>query len=199
MINIFSQLLLTHCGFIFADNGNSTGTNLQIFERVTNGVLPVHGAVQHSLILVDMLQLQVDSLTQQVATMTESYQELIEDLRERNSNGLVFLPFETLHQKILIEGTFADGLFAQIIDHPNVTRLDKFILADVFISNADNDHFTLAFSNDIDCRTSTGSNFNGTNWGGPVSDVWDGKNQTAFVLFDASQENNSFPRWGQWT
>ena len=62
----------------------------------------------------DMLQRQVDSLTQQVATMTESYQELIEDLRERNSNGLIFLPFETLHQKILVDGTFSNGIFAQI-------------------------------------------------------------------------------------
>ena len=143
-----------------------------------------------------MLQHQVDTLTQQVATMTESYQELIEDLRERNSNGLVFLPFETLHQKILLEGTFADGIYAQIINHPNITRLDKFILADVFISNADNDHFTLTFSDDVDCRALTGV---GSNWGGPVSGDWDGKNQKAFVLFDASQEDNSFPRWGQWT
>ena len=148
---------------------------------------------------VDILQRRVDTLTQQVATMTESYQELIEDLRERNSNSLIFLPFETLHQKILVDCTFSIGMFAQIIDHPNVTRLDRFILADVVISNEDNDHFTLVFSDDTDCRTPTGSNFNGTNWGGPVSADWDGKNQKAFVLFDASQENFSFPRWGQWT
>ena len=89
-----------------------------------------------------MLQHQVENLTQQVAIMTESYQELIEDLRERNSNGLVFLPFETLHQKILLEGTFADGIYAQIINHQNITRLDRFILADIFISHADNNHFT---------------------------------------------------------
>ena len=146
--------------------------------------------------LVNMLQHQVDTLTQKVATMTESYQELVEDLRERNSNGLIFLPFKSLHQKILVEGTFADGIYAQIIDHPNITRLDRFILADVFISNEDNDHFTLVFSDDIDCRARTGT---GSPGGGPVSGDWDGKNQKAFVDFDASQENNSFPRWGQWT
>ena len=42
-----------------------------------------------------------------------------------------------------MEGTFADGIFAQIIDHPSVTILDKFILADVFISNEKNDHFNI--------------------------------------------------------
>ena len=43
-----------------------------------------------------------------------------------------------------MEGTFGpEGVYAQIIDHPSVTRLDKFILADVFISNEKNDHFTI--------------------------------------------------------
>ena len=54
------------------------------------------------------------------------------------------MPFETLHQKVLMEGTFGpEGVYDQIIDHPGVTRLDKFILADVFISNEMNDHFTI--------------------------------------------------------
>ena len=43
-----------------------------------------------------------------------------------------------------MEGTFGPaGVYDQIIDHPSVTRLDKFILADVFISNEKNDHFTI--------------------------------------------------------
>ena len=42
-----------------------------------------------------------------------------------------------------MQGNFGTGRYAQIIDHPNVTRLDKFILADVFVSNDKNDHFTL--------------------------------------------------------
>ena len=143
-----------------------------------------------------MLQLQVQSLTQQVSTMTQSYEQLIEELRERNSNGLVFLPFETLHQKILLDGTFGDGMYDQIIDHPSVTWLDKFILADVFISNSENDHFTVLFSDDIDCRARASSSYNsGTLPTGDFSE----NNQQAFIVFDASQENNSFPRWGQWT
>ena len=43
-----------------------------------------------------------------------------------------------------MEGTYGPaGVYAQIIDHPSVTRLDKFILADVFISNEMNDHFNI--------------------------------------------------------
>ena len=87
-------------------------------------------------------------------------------------------------------------MYAQIIDHPNITRLDRFILADVFISNEENDHFTLVFSDDIDCRDVP---FSGTSSGGLPSRSYDGKHQKAFVVFDASQEENSFPRWGQWT
>ena len=80
--------------------------------RVTNKIKRTQFVITY---LVEMLQLQVESLTQQVSTMTQSYEQLIEELRERNSNGLIFLPFETLHQKILLEGTFGDGLYAQIM------------------------------------------------------------------------------------
>ena len=98
--------------------------------------------------------------------------------------------------KILLEGTFGNGLFAQIIDHPSVTWLDKFILANVFISNSENDHFTVIFSDDIDCRAKTSSS--GSSGGLPIGDFSE-NHQKAFIVFDASQENNSFPRWGQWT
>ena len=145
-----------------------------------------------------MLQLQVQSLTQQVSTMTQSYEQLIDELRERNTNGLVFLPFETLHQKILLEGAFGyNGMYAQIIDHPSVTWLDKFILADVFISNSENDHFTVIFSDNIDCRAKASSD--GSSGGLPIGD-FSGNNQQAFIVFDASDSDDSaFPRWGQWT
>ena len=93
--------------------------------------------------LVHTLQRQVDSLTEQVANMSQSYEHFIDELRERNRNGLIFLPFETLRQKILMEGFVGDGIYAQTIDHPSVTILDSFILADVFINKENNDHFTL--------------------------------------------------------
>ena len=89
------------------------------------------------------MQRQVESLTEQVASMSLSYEQLIEDLRERNRNGLIFLPFETLHQEILMDGIFDNDIYTQRIEHPNVTILDSFVLADVFINNQNNDHFTL--------------------------------------------------------
>ena len=87
-------------------------------------------------------------------------------------------------------------MYAQIIDHPSVTWLDKFILADVFISNSENDHFTVIFSDDIDCRAKASSSGSG---GLPIGD-FSGNNQQAFIVFDAnSLATNAFPRWGQWT
>ena len=75
--------------------------------------------------------------------MSQSYEQLIEDLRERNRNGLIFLPFESLHKEILMDGNFDNVIYTHKIDHPNVTVLDSFILADVFINNKNNDHFTI--------------------------------------------------------
>ena len=87
-------------------------------------------------------------------------------------------------------------MYAQIIDHPSVTWLDKFILADVFISNSKNDHFSVIFSYDIDCWAKTSSNNSSGSL--PIGDFSE-NHQQAFIVFDASQENNSYPRWGQWT
>ena len=170
------------------------------------------------------MQRQIDSLTKQVATMGQSYEQLIEELRERNRNGLIFLPFETLYQKVLMEGKFGDGIYAQTIDHPSVTILDSFILADVFINKENNDHFTLGrvipwfsiflplkllelrslvwliqvFSDDDDCTASTHS---GGNTGMlPTGESYTGKNQKAFLDYGSSEDgSNAFPRWGQWT
>ena len=94
-------------------------------------------------IVVDELQRQVTSLTEQVKTMSQSYEGLMAKLRKRNRNGLIFLPFEKLHRAILLEGFFGNGIYHQIIDHPSVTNTDKFILADVWINNERRDHFTL--------------------------------------------------------
>ena len=98
VLNIFLQLLIGGCEVILAENGNSTGKFSKLRER---WFLIIY--------LVEILQNQVNSLTHQVSVMTQSYEELIEELRERNSNGLIFLPFETLHQKILLEGTFGNA------------------------------------------------------------------------------------------
>ena len=53
------------------------------------------------------------------------------------------------------------------------------------------------FSDDIDCRANTATTTGGGNL--PIGQSYDGKNQKAFLVFDGSEEDNSFPRWGQWT
>ena len=100
----------------------------------------------------------MELLTQQVTSLQRSYEDLLEDLQQRNEKGLIFLPFEKLHEKILHQGKFYDGVFAELIDHEQVTALDEFILADVFISDSANDHFTVTFSasNDFSGRHLTG-------------------------------------------
>ena len=54
------------------------------------------------------------------------------------------------------------------------------------------------FSEDIDCRARISSNTNAGNL--PLGESYAGKNQKAFLVFDGSEdEDNAFPRWGQWT
>ena len=97
-------------------------------------------------------------LKQSHNSLQRSYEDLLQDLQERNEKVLIFLPFEKLHEKILHQEKFYDGVFAELIDHEQVTALDEFILADVFISDSANDHFTVTFSasNDFSGRHLTG-------------------------------------------
>ena len=108
--------------------------------------------------LVELLSQQLELLNQQVNLLEQShdslqrsYEDLLQDLQKRNDKGLIFLPSEKLHEKILHQGKFYDGVFAELIDHEHVTALDEFILANVFISDSVNDHFTDTFSDRNDC------------------------------------------------
>ena len=78
----------------------------------------------------------------------------------------------------------------------DVTSAAKFVLADVFISNSENDHFTLTFSDENDC---TGTMYSPPDSGGPPPSNYDHKSQKAIMLFDASQYARAYARWGQWT
>ena len=114
----------------------------------------------------------------------------------RNEKELIFLPFEKVNEKILQEGKFYDGVFAELIDHEQVTALDEFILADVFISDSVNDHFTVTFSASNDC---SGRHHTGDSTGLLPPAGFHGQTQKATLVFDGSQESQSFPRWGQWS
>ena len=145
---------------------------------------------------MEVLSQQFTSLKQSHDSLQRSYEDLLQDLQERNEKGLIFLPFEKVHEKILHQGKFYDGVFAELIDHEQVTALDEFILADVFISDSANDHFTVTFSASNDC---SGKHNPNDSTGGLPDVGFHGKSQKAVLVFDASQENKSFPRWGQWS
>ena len=135
-------------------------------------------------------------LKQSHDSLQRSYEDLLQDLQERNERGLIFLPFEKLHEKILHQGKFYDGVFAELIDHEQVTALDEFILADVFISDSANDHFTVTFSASNDC---SGRTYCDDSSGALPQKSFHDEKQKAILVFDASHENQSFPRWGQWS
>ena len=78
----------------------------------------------------------------------------------------------------------------------DVTYDAKFVLADIYISNSRNDHWTIAFSAENDC---TGQLYSGQDSGKPPPDNFDHKSQKAIMMFGASQYGAAFPRWGQWT
>ena len=136
------------------------------------------------------------SLKQSHDSLQRSYEDLLADLQERNEKGLIFLPFEKLHEKILHQGKFYDGVFAELIDHEQVTALDEFILADVFISDSANDHFTVTFSASNDC---SGCTYCDDSSGALPQKSFHGEKQKASLVFDASHKDQSFPRWGQWS
>ena len=139
---------------------------------------------------MELLTQQFTLLKQSHDLLHRSYEDLLQDLQERNEKGLIFLPFDKLHEKILHQGKFYDGVFAELIDHEQVTALDEFILADVFISDSVNDHFSIAFSADNDCP---GAPHTSDSSGSRPYTSYHNENQKAFIFFDGSQESNAFP------
>ena len=78
----------------------------------------------------------------------------------------------------------------------DVTSAAEFVLADVYIGNSQNDHFTLTFSDENDC---SGTMYSSDSSGRPPPSNYDHKSQKAIMVFDASQYGRAYSRWGQWT
>ena len=79
----------------------------------------------------------------------------------------------------------------------DVTTSAKFVLADIFVSDSKNDHFTITFSDTSDCK---GQLYSSDKSGKSPPNNFDHKSQKAIMMFDADEVNSSgFPRWGQWT
>ena len=99
-------------------------------------------------------------------------------------------------QQEVISGDFTNPNWK--LDVPSATSDAKFILADVWINDSENQSWTVTFSKDynINCRASSLPN-TGT---GPIAN-FDGRTQATTVFYNSDEVDGSqaFPRFGQWS
>ena len=104
--------------------------------------------------------------------------------------------FDNIVQQEVISGDFTNPNWK--LDVPSATSDTKFILADVWINDSENQSWSVTFSKDfnIDCR---GSSL--PNTGNPPNGNFDDRTQTTTFLYDADQvdQSEAFPRFGQWS
>ena len=132
-----------------------------------------------------------------LAKQVEDLSEQVNRLQARSDNNLFFRAFSKIHQETIFQKDLGGNIKqSYTIKMSDVTSVAKFVLADVFVSNSKNDHFTFTFSDENDC---SGTLFSSPDSGKPPPANFDHKSQKAFMLFDASQYEHAYPRWGQWT
>ena len=104
--------------------------------------------------------------------------------------------FDNIVQQEVISGQFTNPNFK--LDVLSVTSDAKFILADVWINDSENQNWSVTFSKDYnnDCRAgslpATGT--------APMAN-FDGRTQTTSVFYaaDGVDQSEAFPRFGQWS
>ena len=89
-----------------------------------------------------------------------------------------------------------DIMESYTIKMSDVDSSAKFVLADIFVSDSKNDHYTITFSDKNDCQ---GRIWSDKDKGTSPPNNFDHKSQKAIMMFDADQGGSSYPRWGQWT
>ena len=148
---------------------------------------------------MEILARQVQYLSEQIKSSNKELQFLRErqQSQQRGGNNLVFRAFSSIQKETILQKTIEElDNQPYTIKMADVTSEAKFVLADIFINEKKNDHFTITFSDKADCKArlwpDTGS-------GQPPPDHYDHKSQKAILMFDASQDGKSYPRWGQWT
>ena len=140
-------------------------------------------------------KISVEVLARQVQDLSEQVHQL--QVERSGGNYLSFSAFSKIHQETVLQKNPGGNIRqSYTIKMSDVTSAAKFVLADVFISNSENDHFTLTFSDENDC---TGTMYSPPDSGGPPPSNYDHKSQKAIMVFDASQYARAYPRWGQWT
>ena len=104
--------------------------------------------------------------------------------------------FDNIVQQEVVSGSFTNPNFK--LDVPSAANDAKFILADVWINDSVNQHWSVTFSKDynIDCRASSLPSTGGA----PIAN-FDGRTQTTTVFYDADEvdQSKAFPQFGQWS
>ena len=122
-------------------------------------------------------------------------------LSMENSNKLsvidskvILNPDEGVAQYDVKTGKWGNGISTVTIG--NIPSDAKFILVDVFLNDAKNDHWTITFSADqTNCKVA----FNFPPNGGPPQSDLSGRTQTVSLVYDAPNDKGSaWPMYGQW-
>ena len=151
-------------------------------------------------ISVELLVRQVKDLSHQVNNLQQNQVNLkrqVNNLQQRSGSDLYFRPFSKIHQEIVFQKNPRGNIHqSYTIKMSDVTTDAKFVLADIFISCSQNDHWTITFSDKNDC---SGTLYDSAYSGKPPPNNFDHKSQKAIMMFDASEYGRAYPLWGQWT
>lgn len=148
---------------------------------------------------MEILAQQVQHLSEKIESSNAELQFLRERQlsQDRSGTNLVFRAFSAIHKETILQKSFGElENQSHTIKMSDVTSDAKFVLADIFINDKKNDHFTITFSDKQDCSAQLWADKSS---GKPPPDHYDHKSQKAILMFDASQDGKSYPRWGQWT
>ena len=141
------------------------------------------------------------SMANQVQSDTNKAQSLANKaLSMKNSNKLsaidykvILDPFERVVQYDVLTGQWGKGVYTVTME--SVPLYARFILVDVFLNDANNEHWTLTFSEDEYTRCDA---YNYPPNGGPPNSNFNSRTQTVSIAYN-SFGHNAFPRYGQWT
>ena len=139
----------------------------------------------------------IKELDDVVARQAETAAELL-NLQNYLGDKAIIEPFDKIVEQNLFSesDSFASGEYTRELGD-SIPDGTTFVLADVFINDLKNEHWTVLFSRDGDCD---GQAYADAETGLPPKGDFNDRSQTTFLAFDASEAGgDAFPRFGQWT
>ena len=101
----------------------------------------------------------------------------------RSGTNLVFRAFSAIHKETILQKSFGElENQSYTIKMSDVTSDAKFVLADIFINDKKNDHFTITFSDKQDCSAQLWADKSS---GKPPPGHYDHKSQKAILNQDS--------------